>query len=396
MSTTPPTTSYGLGNALNYYDKIFQAVLKRGQGILPLIRQAPTPGVFGQNKRYYWPEFTKDARKDILNNSGAVSAADTTFTVTTGASFKVGNIIKFHDYLETMRVTGITGNVLTVTRNVNGVGATTTVADGASIDIFAPPMPEWSTPQEEGLDEMTTVYNNFQKFRKDLPISGEALLSQGIFQTGTQLYDMNLMEKMELMRADLNAAILFGERADEAAGTNPTMRGIYTWLMQAGTNKTSAALAELTAKMINDLQADVFADDANAGDMALFMDETQARKMATFNTAVANQIKSVQFTESMAAGNTYVTTFRGDLPAFGESRLIVDRTAQPGTVALLNMAKVALVYAPNGRMSSWDSKSNENDPDAKREALRMIATLEMRDHTLSHGLIYNLDLTPTL
>jgi hypothetical protein len=295
-----------------------------------------------------------------------------------------------------MRVTTVAGNLITMTRNVNGVGATATVADGSSIDIFAPAMPEWSTPQEEGFDEVSPVYNNFQKFRKDLPISEEALNSQGVFQSGTELYDMNLVEKMELMRADLNYALLFGERADEAAGTNPTMRGIYTWLMQTDTNKTSAASAELTAKMINDLQSDVFADDASAGSMALYMDETQARKMATFNTAVANQIISREYANAMTSGNTYVTSFRGDLPAFGESKLIVDRTAQPGTVAVLNLSKISLVYAPNGRMISWNSKSDEFDPGAKRDALRMIATLQMRDHTLSHGLLYNLDLTPTL
>lgn len=395
MSTTPPTVSYDLTDRKNLYDLMFQAVMQRGKGILPYIKQTKRDK-FGQNKRLYWAEFVKTNKSDILNNSGVVLAADTSFTTTNGALFQAGDIIKFANYLETMQVVSISGHVLNVTRNINGVGATTSVADGAIIQILHNPAPEFSMPDQVGIEQKTTEYNNYQKFRRDLPMSAEALASAGEFEDGNEIYDENLKELMEQMRAELEYAVLFGERRDESAGVRPTSRGIYTWLMQAGTNKTNASDAQLTALMINNIQKDVFADDVASNRMALFMDETQARKVATFNTALANQIKTVEFREAVAAGSTYVTTFRGDLAAYGESMLIVDRYAQAGTVACLNLDKLELVYAPNGQMIKWDSKPNETDPDAKVDGLRMIATLKMKDHKLSHGLIYNLNLTPSL
>ena len=80
--------------------------------------------------KWGYREVTEDSAADI-NELGSFSAADTTLTVTDGSKFSIGDTLSIES--ESLYVTGISTNDLTVTRGVNG---TTAAAHADSTDVF--------------------------------------------------------------------------------------------------------------------------------------------------------------------------------------------------------------------------------------------------------------------
>lgn len=80
--------------------------------------------------KWGYREVTEDSGADI-NEGGSFGAADTTLTVTDGGKFSVGDTLSIES--ESLYVTAISTNDLTVTRGVNG---TTATAHDDSTDVY--------------------------------------------------------------------------------------------------------------------------------------------------------------------------------------------------------------------------------------------------------------------
>ena len=80
--------------------------------------------------KWGYREVTEDSGADI-NEGGSFGAADTTLTVTDGSKFSVGDTLSIDS--ESLYVTAISTNDLTVTRGVNG---TTAAAHDDSSDVY--------------------------------------------------------------------------------------------------------------------------------------------------------------------------------------------------------------------------------------------------------------------
>lgn len=87
----------------------------------------PTVEVAG---KWGYREVTEDSGADI-NEGGSFGAVDTTLTVTDGSKFSLGDSLSIDS--ESLYVTGISTNDLTVTRGVNG---TTAAAHNDSTDVY--------------------------------------------------------------------------------------------------------------------------------------------------------------------------------------------------------------------------------------------------------------------
>lgn len=390
ITGTPPTEAADLTNIKRILTDEFAAVMQRGDGLLKYISQN-TRSALSSGGKAEWLEKVISQESDTLNNSAAVLAADTSFVVSNIDRFRVGMEITWHGYLESMTVTAVDSGTSTVhvSREANGITAPTSVADKTTIDIINLPTRENEKAIEGGADEPTVEYNLFEGFRVDIPFTMEAteylLYGYNTFED----YKMAVYnEHLDMLRERLNKSILFNERRLRTTSTRGRMRGLYTWLMQTGTNKEDLSGAAVTASKVNDMLYSIYQDDTMVGNLALYMDAVQARKFAGFNTTLANQIVQKPYGDPITGGVTYITSFRGDLAAVGDVRIIVDKYAKAGTVAAINLAKLGLEYSPKGEPKSWDSKSNEQDPDSSREAIFMSATLRMKDHKYSHGLIY--------
>jgi len=393
ISGTPPNLSSSLTNGIRDVSDIWTAVLKRDKGILSLLKEESRDTISTDGK-FEWIEAVYDYEYDTLANGGAVADTDTTFKVANPARFKTNMIIMFRGYYETMRVIAvdtITG-LLTVTRSYNTIAAPASVADLTIVDIINRPEFQNSRAHENPIFEHTIQYNYFEILREDIPFSENLVnTAQYGYATPEAYVNEQLLEFMNREKNRLNRSVMFGERYAESIALNrpATMRGIYTWLRQASTNSYDASTSALTARMINDRLEEIYQDDSAAGSVVMLMDVIQARVLSTFNTAVANQLKTVNFNETAAAGVTAVTQFQSDFNAAPNVTIIVDKAAPAGTLAFLNTNKIKLVYAPNGKMYTKDTTPVDLPTGAKRTMVYAQVSLEMRDSLYSHALIYN-------
>lgn len=393
MSGTPPLNSYAITEKRRDISEAFTTLMQVDGGILSLIGESQR-SFLGLDGKVEWIEDRITYEFDTLNTGGAaVVAADTTMKVSNISRWSVGMIAKFRDYDETFRVTNVnTGaSVLTVVRDYNGLGAPTTVANGSTIDIINRPELEGSTGHDNGTFEPSTQYNYLEIFREDLPFTEAVKNTQRYgYSNGDAYIAYNVAKQMRKIKERLNKSVMFGERLIGSMTQRGTMRGIVTWLRQTGSNSTDASAAALTPTMINALLERIYQDDTAAGNVVLFCNTNQARKMAAFNTTLANRLQTVDMMSNQAAGNTRVLEFVADLSKFSGVRIVVDLAAPNKSIMLLNTSKIALVYAPDGKMTTWDYRPEGAHPNAVKKAVYMQATLEMKDHLYSHGIVYNL------
>ena len=381
-----------LSNVVRDLGDEFSAILSSQTDFLSLIGEVDRKD-FRKDGKLEWLEDVEVPEQDTLNNGGAVLAADTTFVVSNVTYFQVGMVVKFRDEEETMLVTAInTGtSTLTVTRAFNGLPAPTTVADSSVIMVVNRAVAEYNRANLNSGVEPTVEYNYWETFREDIAFSKMVADAKQYGFDGKDAFIGYQLERfMRKIRARLARSVIWGERNVGGAGVPSRMRGVYTALRQAGTNKSDAGGAAITATMLNNLLASIFDDDqASMKNIVLYTSPIIARTMASFNVAVANRMETVGFDSKIASGATSVTLFHSDLEATGMPKLIVDTTAPAGALMALNTDKIKIAYGPDGRLQQWDSKPKDARPQARQIAVAMDASLIMKDHKQSHGLIYN-------
>lgn len=396
ITGTPPNTHYAVNAAgqVEYLDlsQIFEKLIQRTPSILTLLKQGSRTA-FGEDAKCYFYEGVDGYVTDVLNNGAPVINTDVTFKVTNISRFRAGMILQLYGALETMYVTSVNPatSYVTVTRSYNGITAPATVADATLVRIIAQPQGEQTVPNVQSLIGLSKEYNYYQKFRSDITGSSMLANTQVMGYASPEAFFAAQMEMHgEILREDLAKSVLYNERQAPTAVSPSTMRGIYTWLMQAGTKKTDVSGGALTYTHINDMLALIAADNANInGNLLIYVHPTLSRKIAIFNTSLANRVSSLDAKENVAMGPVYVTEFVGDMAAVGKVKIFVDPLANPNAVAILDLSRIKLLWAPNGQFRVWDSKTPTQEPDSVSRTMLMSATLEMRDHKLAHGLIYN-------
>ena len=396
ITGTPPNTHYAVNAAgqVEYLDlsQIFEKLIQRTPSILTLLKQGSRTA-FGEDAKCYFYEGVDGYVTDKLNNGAPVINTDTTFKVTDITRFRAGMILQLQGALETMYVASVNPatSYVTVTRSYNGITAPATVADATLVRIIAQPQGEQTVPNVQSLIGLSKEYNYYQKFRSDITGSSMLANTQVMGYASPEAFFAAQMEMHgEILREDLAKSVLYNERQAPTGVTPSTMRGIYTWLMQAGTKKTDVSGGALTYTHVNDMLALIAADNANInGNLLIYVHPTLARKIATFNASMGNRILNLDAKENVAMGAAYVTEFWGDLAAVGKVKIFSDPLANPNAVAILDLSRIKLLWAPNGQFRVWDSKTPTQEPDSVSRTMLMSATLEMRDHKLAHGLIYN-------
>lgn len=379
---------------------VFNTVIATTPGILQLIN-ATDNNKIGKDKKFEWLEYARDYERDTLNNGGVVSAGDTTFIVTDSDKFKLGAICRWEDSVsgETFRVTAIASatHTLTVTREINGISAPTTIADSSKIRILTTPVLEGSRANLESIEQSTVQYNYSQRFRRDFGFS-EAIadMTRYGYANGQAFISEKTLEKLEDLRNELNATVLNGARYAGTATIPSTLGGIYWWLHQADTNKQDASASALSATLLNNLLAELYERNTKgASGLILYMTPIQARVMSDFNTAIANQMVMLDRGDKTASGTLPVLNYESDLKGVARCQVVIDKDAQPGTVAILNPKDIELSYVTNKRLVQWDTTPNDAVEGAKQVGLFSHCSLKFKNHTKSHALLYNLKPTRT-
>lgn len=191
-----------------------------------------------QTKRE-WIEDDYNARWDQANGAVANTTASTTVTVDDGTKFGVGDLVvvpkssSATTVPEVIRVTAVSGHVLTVVRGVGGAGVDT-IADNAPLRIIGNAKEEGAAIGAMKSTTKVTLYNYTQIFETVIDHSKtQAAIRQYGTPEGEREYQ--IAKALKEHKIKMAAAMLWGQRSEGmTAGPNSkplrTMGGLNSFI----------------------------------------------------------------------------------------------------------------------------------------------------------------------
>jgi len=235
-------------NLIGVKDSVVDEFLLLSHYMIPLLSILGFGPEVG-NTTHEWFEDEMFAKSDVVNNSAVVLVGATTFTVVDGSKFRVGHVVQPAGSDELMLITGISTNVLTVTRGYQGTTAAQ-FADSIVLHIEWIDGAEGNTARAARYKARTSVTNYTQILDETVEISGtaEAVLQYGIDSE----YEKEKQKKLEELAWQLENALINGKKY--SSGTNKKMGGIRNFIT---TNVTNGSSADITMAMVNSMVQDV-------------------------------------------------------------------------------------------------------------------------------------------
>lgn len=280
-----------------------------------------TPG-----KVYEWLEDTYSPLSDVAA-SGTLSS-DSTATVlamTDGSKFQPGDVLQVD--AESMWVSGVSANNVTVTRNYSGTQATH--ASTSTIYIRSRARLEGASASDSHFTQPTSGYNYSFILHKNIEVSASdsRLQRYGI----PNLVNYEITKKMDELKRDLTRKPYYGVRGAGSTSTPRDCGGFDTFISTNAVALTGSPT--LTQKMIEDrLQA---AWD-NGGKPTLMVCGAWAkRKIADMFSG------SIRTTQSDTMGGVTINKF---LSALGfEVDVLVDRYCPPASMQILDPTLIGFI-----------------------------------------------------
>lgn len=194
-----------------------------------------------------WYEDQLGARWTQINNATGYNYDATSIVVDDGAIFAASDILKVPRTGETMLVTGVSDNTLTVVRDFGQTRPSTNpdaynLADDDWVVLIGNAMKEGSTVPAEKLGQPTKKTNYCQIFRTPFSVTGTTMAETQ--RTSEQERTRLSRVKGKEHRIDIERAALFGEKREYISGNEirRTMGGllqfIQTNIYDAGGNLT--------------------------------------------------------------------------------------------------------------------------------------------------------------
>lgn len=305
--------------------------------IIDIISPSEAPGVMyvgldnspSKFRIVNWPHTKVEWLEDELFSltdalSGSIASAATTITVDDGSKFKSGDVIQIDS--EYMWVSGISSDVLTVTRNYGGTQATH--ADDATVTIITNARLEGDDADyERGIPDISAPYNYTQIFQDDIRVTRT---QNKISQYGIQQeYDYQLANKLKAQMRLMNKAMYVGQRKAGSATTPRALGGLETFITD---NTQSLSSAALTQKDLED-QIQAAWEDGGTPD-TIFCNAWVKRKISSFYTP------HVRTERSETRGGVVIDVVETE---FGELSIVMDRWCPSDTLYIVTAEYVGFV-----------------------------------------------------
>jgi hypothetical protein len=183
------------------------------------------------NPEFKWAEDQRENRWDSINFGAGYASGVTSIVVANGTRFYPGAIVKVPRTNETMRVTAVATNTLTVVRGFSGSTAAALV-DTDPLLVMGYAADEGSRAPAVRSDNPTFVTNYTQIFKKTIGTTGTWLSSDN--ETNPHDWKHQHVKAMVEHKLDIETAGLFG-KPSEIAGTDGPLRttgGVLHYLNQ--------------------------------------------------------------------------------------------------------------------------------------------------------------------
>jgi hypothetical protein len=176
---------------------------------------------------------------DRVNNASGHASTITEIDVDNGAYFQVDDIVICQRTGETMKVTSVSSNTVTLSRTWGTVAAQALV-DNDQLTILGSARSEFATANTSVSTKLTTLSNYTQTFRDPFAVSRRLLKSE--------LYGGNILAYLHRARMiehakDIEISFLFGEK--NVTGTDPTSTGGLNEFVSTNSTAFGGAIGSL-------------------------------------------------------------------------------------------------------------------------------------------------------
>lgn len=329
-----------------------------------------------------WIEDALLPNTDRVNDSSYTNAsADTSFTVLTGSRFRVGDLIRVANSTgETMLVTAVAGNDLTVVRGYGGSTASA-LANNQAITILGNAALEGDDAATPRFTNRSRVVNYTQIFSSTVEVSGSQLAVRQVGVADELDYQKN-QRMRELMR-DLENCVINGRSAtatpEGSASVRRTMKGVLSFIstnrFSPGTNGFPSD-ASLTEAQLNLALRTMWQSSSGRVDL-IVVGGPEKRQINLFSSA------SRRFEAESEKFKQLFSVYESD---YGACRIVLSRFVPTGTVLLLDSSRIE-VLPLSGRSFHYKPLARTGDKDSGQVIGEY--TLELRNES-AHGVITGL------
>ncbi len=176
-----------------------------------------------------------EPRFDAVNNGAGYTNSATSIAVDNGAYFAEHDVVAVTRTSELLRVTGVSGNTLTVVRGVSGGAAA--INDNDELAILGSAQPEGDTSKPARSSNPVSVPGYTQIFRDPWALTNTAIASDN--DTNPHDWDHQAAKVGIEHKRDMERAFLFGKASEDTSGSQArrTTAGIISRIQ---TNVTDA------------------------------------------------------------------------------------------------------------------------------------------------------------
>lgn len=167
------------------------------------------------NPVFDWLEDEAVPYVDAINNGAGYLSTDTAIVVDNGGYFAANDIVKVFRTGETMRVTGVATNTLTVTRSW-GATAAAALLDNDVLMIMGPAYAEGAGKGAARMTKKVKKTNYTQIFRQPIKLTG-TLEASGLYGTSSERSFQRAKKAKEHNWA-IERAFFFGEKNEDLSG----------------------------------------------------------------------------------------------------------------------------------------------------------------------------------
>jgi len=325
---------------------------------------------------------------DALNSyrdpvAGTFATGDTTLNVTDGTKFRVNDILGFEEdtgeaFLETIRVTDITGNVLTVTRQYNSL-TKVQVAANDIVKIVSRPNVENTIGGVDEAQDRVDRYNYTEIFIKFAQVSAtqQRVKTHGV---GNEL-DHQVMLRLQEKLLQYERALIFGFKSAGSKTIPRTAGGILSEILSDSAALKKDVNGALAAADIDDAVEDILTASGLNPDI-IVCHPKGAKKISAFDTS------GIKVERSDPVTGRAVFAFQSSIPIGNLQRILVVPQFPKDMALVLNSSKIKRTWLR--RLIDMDATQKGQDGFARKMVSEL--TFEFRNADVCHKLLYNFNL----
>lgn len=357
-----------------------------GQGTPPSVLSTFITGEVSNTKYEWINDQLTPIFSDITSING--NGDGTLFDVTDGSRFQAGMLVRIESTVgasksEVIKITGVSSNQLTVTRDYGGSTGVTLIV-GDVFRLTSQPL-EQNTDAGEAIKHEGTAAFNFTEILDEHAAVSRTAQQTNTYDKYSQITSQGKAALIRLARK-ISGAMYHGLQVAPSAGIPSSMGG----LRQLITGNVESSGGAISQTKLDDVFEDIASNGGKSQNYLIVGHPTQTRKISALNTGGTNPVVFKQDVVGQRLGN-FVSNYVSDLP-------LMEGAMSAGILSDWDMVKDELLILDMNRIRLKSMKgigalnAANNGQDGFKERYLGELTLEVKNGGEAHGKVTGLNL----